>query len=134
MSDFATARVFVNGTAMKGGVLSHNLAGATFLGEASTAPRYRFFSVGGEFPGLLRDDEGGTSITGELYLVDVEVIAEVFLPAEPPELELGLIRISDGSYAMGMVLRAGTESSPGSEEISSFGGWRAHLASLSASS
>jgi hypothetical protein len=133
MSDFATALVFVNGTAMKGGVLAPNLSNAEFLGEVATASRYRFFSVRDEFPGLLRDDANGTSVAGELYRVDVATVAEVFLPDEPPELEFSLICLSDGSYALGMVLRPGIDKLPESTEITVFGGWRAYLKSLDAS-
>lgn len=133
MSDFTTALVFVNGTAMKGGVLARNLSSADFLGEVSTAPRYRFFSVRDEFPGLLRDDASGTSIAGELYRVDVKTVAEIFLPDEPPELELSLIFLSDGSHALGMIFRPGIEDLPDTTEITLFGGWRAYLQSLDAS-
>lgn len=127
-----TELVFVNGTAMKGGGLSHHLAQAEFLGESATAPRYRFYSVRDEFPGLAPVDRGGASIAGELYRVDLETISQKFLPDEPRELELSLIAIHDGRYALGMILRPDFERLHGLEDITDRGGWRAHLASRDA--
>ena len=60
----SAVRMFVNGQAMSGGSLSDALAGGRFLGAANTAPRYRFFSVRDEFPGLFRVADGGVPIPG----------------------------------------------------------------------
>ena len=79
-----SVRMFVNGEAMSGGRLHVNLRAATFCGPCSTAPRYRFFSVRDEFPGLHPVPEGGASIPGELYEVSYETLRESLLPAEPP--------------------------------------------------
>ena len=83
-----TVPLFVNGGGMRGGNVHHSIAGLPFLGEARTAPRYRFFSVRDEFPGLWPVAEGGVSVPGELYDVPLDVIRDRFIPAEPPELEL----------------------------------------------
>ena len=93
--------LFVNGGGMRGGNVHYSIEGLPFLGEASTAPRYRFFSVRDEFPGLWPVDEGGVSIPGELYEVPLDVIRDRFIPAEPPELELSVIELDDGSSARG---------------------------------
>ena len=90
---------------MRGGNVHHSIEGLPFLGEARTAPRYRFFSIRDEFPGLWPVAEGGVSVPGELYDVPLDVIRDRFIPAEPPELELSVIELDDGSSAVAVVLR-----------------------------
>ena len=88
--------LFVNGGGMRGGNVHHSIEGLPFLGEARTAPRYRFFSIRDEFPGLWPVAEGGVSVPGELYDVPLDVIRDRFIPAEPAELELSVIELDDG--------------------------------------
>src|SRR5216684_3618538 len=62
-----TIVLFVNGTLMRGEPLHGNLAGAKFLGSATTAPRYRLFSVHDVHPAMLRQTSGpGAAVKGEL--------------------------------------------------------------------
>lgn len=127
-----TVPLFVNGGGMRGGEVHYSIEGLPFLGEARTAPRYRFFSVRDEFPGLWPVDDGGVSIAGELYDVPLDVIRDRFIPAEPPELELGVVELEDGSSALVVVVRANVYASgEGLKDISEYGGWRAYRASLS---
>lgn len=127
-------RVFVNGQAMSGGSLHGPLAEhGHSLGEARTAPRYRFWACRGEFPALEplgpADAAAGWSVPGELYLVDYGVLRDLFLPAEPPELELGVVELMDGPGALSMRLRDGVRTdSPHMEEIEPGTGWRKYLA------
>ncbi|MGI5272381.1 allophanate hydrolase-related protein [Nonomuraea sp. CA-218870] len=121
-------RMFVNGQAMSGGSLNAALAGARFLGPATTAPRYRFYSVRDEFPGLHPVGEDGHAVPGELYEVTYEILRDHLLPGEPPELELGVIELADGSGSLSMRMRAEALEAPGVTDISEAGGWRAHLA------
>jgi diadenosine tetraphosphatase ApaH/serine/threonine PP2A family protein phosphatase len=124
--------LFVNGGGMRGGEVHYSIEGLPFIGEARTAPRYRFFSVRDEFPGLWPVDDGGVSIAGELYDVPLDVIRDRFIPAEPPELELGVVELEDGSSALVVVVRANVYASgEGLKDISEYGGWRAYRASLS---
>jgi hypothetical protein len=118
--------LFVNGEGMRGGRLHHNIVEYPYLGEVRTAPRYRFFSVRDEFPGLQFVKTGGASIAGELYDVPLSVIAEEFLPDEPPELELGVIQLDDDSYALAVRLRPGEAESGTHKDITSYGGWRTY--------
>jgi allophanate hydrolase-like protein len=123
--------LFVNGGGMRGGEVHYSIEGLPFLGEARTAPRYRFFSVRDEFPGLWPVDEGGVSVPGELYDVPLDVIRDRFIPAEPPELELGVVELDDGSSALVVLVRANFyESGEGLKDISEYGGWRAYRASM----
>ena len=120
--------LMTNGEGMSGGRLNHNIADHPFIGEAETAPKYRFFSVRDEFPGLLPAGPGGGSVRGELYDVPLEVIRDMFLPDEPPELELGVVELADGTATLSMVLRDSEKDRH--KEITELEGWRAYRASL----
>lgn len=120
--------MFVNGQAMRGGSLNDALADARFLGPARTAPRYRFFSVRDEFPGLHPVTDGGLAVPGELYELSYAMLREQLLPREPAELELGVIELSDGTGSLAMRMRAWVLDGPGLTDISAAGGWHAYLA------
>lgn len=119
--------LFVNGEGMRGGSVHHSIAEHPFLGTAQTAPRYRFFSVGDRFPALWPVTDGGVAVPGELFDVPLEVVRDAFLPVEPPELELAVIELSDGSACLAVVLRAEAHRrGDGLVDISDSDGWRAH--------
>jgi gamma-glutamylcyclotransferase (GGCT)/AIG2-like uncharacterized protein YtfP len=118
--------MFLNGGAMRGGPLHHLLGDAPLLGEVRTAARYRFYSVGDRFPGLQEVESGGFEIAGEVYDVPMEVLRDSLLPAEPPELELGVIELADGRPSLAMVLRREFTEHTGLKDISATGSWRAY--------
>ena len=60
---------------------------------------------------------------GELYEVSYALLRDRLLPAEPPELELGIIELDDGSGSLAMRLRAEVLETPGVIDISDQGGW-----------
>jgi gamma-glutamylcyclotransferase (GGCT)/AIG2-like uncharacterized protein YtfP len=122
-------RMFLNGGAMSGGPLHGHLRGAPLLARVRTAPRYRFYSVRDEFPGLFPAGAGGdgVAVEGELYDLPEELLRDSLLPHEPPELELGLIELEDGSAAFAMLLRDVARQGGEVADISRFGGWRAYL-------
>jgi hypothetical protein len=127
--DTTTVPLFVNGEGMSDGSVHHSIDGLPFLGTARTAPRYRFFSVRDEFPALRPVDDGGVSVEGELYDVPLEVIRDRFIPAEPPELELGVVELDDGRAALVVLLRDDAyQVGEGLIDISEHGGWRAYRA------
>jgi gamma-glutamylcyclotransferase (GGCT)/AIG2-like uncharacterized protein YtfP len=117
--------LFVNGGGMRGGNVHHTIADQRFLGAAHSAARYRFHSVRDEFPGMEEVAEGGVAVPGELYLVDLDVIRTRFVPAEPAELELGVVELEDGSSALAVVVRRGLDRGV-LRDISGAGGWRAY--------
>lgn len=123
--------MFLNGTAMSGEPDHHAIEGATFLGPARTAPRYRFIAVGGRFPGLFPVEERGTSIVGELYELSEEILFGSLLPAEPPELEIATIELDGGDIVNAMQLQP-ERIGDGDEvvDISALGGWRAYRSHL----
>jgi hypothetical protein len=109
---------------MRGGAVHHTIAAHPFLGHARTAPKYRFFSVGDRFPALWHVDHGGVSVPGELYDVPLTTIRDQFIPAEPAELELGVVELADGESALAVVLRPQVLNCPELVDISDRGGWR----------
>ena len=118
--------LFVNGTLMHGLALNANLAGATFLGEANTAPIYRVHSIGDSHPGMYEVDKGGVSVPGELYLLPDDVWRRVEA-GEPPDLYKGPITLADGRVVDGILYpRALAEGRH--PDISSYRGWRAYVA------
>lgn len=120
--------IFLNGTAMAGGAGHWALQGATLLGPARTAPRYRFYSVRDDFPGLVPVDTQGASIEGELYDLPDEVWRDSLGPSEPPELFLGEIELDDGRAVNAMILDLTAGQEGDAVDITDHGGWRAYLA------
>jgi gamma-glutamylcyclotransferase (GGCT)/AIG2-like uncharacterized protein YtfP len=68
-----TLRLFVYGTLMRGGVRHPPLASQRFLGEVRTRPLYALFHLI-DYPGLVRCEQGGMIVHGELYDVDVSLL------------------------------------------------------------
>jgi hypothetical protein len=72
----------------------------------------------------------GVSVVGELYDVPWDVLRESLLPAEPEELELGIIELEDGSGALAMIRRRTyAESDVTFRDISEHADWNAYTAS-----
>lgn len=122
--------LFVNGTLMRGLKLSANMGTSPFLGEFRTAPFYRVYTINDVHPGMYRiepGETGGGSISGELYEVAEDTWAQIEA-GEPPNLYRGLIELEDGRQVFGILYpRALAEGHY--PEITSFGGWRAYMAS-----
>ena len=126
-----TVRMFLNGGGMRGGNVHHHIEGiAQFAGEVRTAPKYQFYSVRDEFPGIYLVGDGGHAIAGELYELPLGVLRDGLLPAEPAELELSIIELENGSASLSMVMRETELKAPGVVDISEHGAWRAYKESL----
>ena len=123
------ALMFLNGEGMRGGTAHEHTTGSAFLGEAWTAPQYRFLAFGEEFPGLLPVDRDGAAIVGELYDVPLDKLQRL-LRAEPPQLELSVVTLSDGQLSFGMVVRAGQAIDSATIDITEVASWRRHLSGL----
>ena len=118
--------LFLNGEGMRGGRVHPHIAHHRFLGEARTAPRYRFYIYEDRFPALWPVADGGVSVPGELVELPLEAVRDEFLPVEPPELELGVIELDDSSASLAVVLRPEVHArGTGLVDISNAGGWRA---------
>lgn len=121
--------MFLNGGAMRGGPLHHLLGGAPLVGVVRTAPKYRFYSVGDRFPALDPEPAAGAGVCvlGELYDVPWDTLRDRLLPAEPAELELGVIELEDGSGTLAMVRRRSyAEPDQAYRDISEHADWRAY--------
>jgi hypothetical protein len=119
--------MFLNGGGMRGGSLHHLLHGAPLVSDqARTAARYRLHSVGDRYPALELVQAGGAAIAGEVYDLPLDVLRDSLLPAEPPELELGVIELADGTPSLGMILRRPCPPLDELTDVSGYGGWRAY--------
>jgi gamma-glutamylcyclotransferase (GGCT)/AIG2-like uncharacterized protein YtfP len=118
--------MFLNGGAMRGEPLHHLLDGAALVKETTTAPKYRFYSVGEACPALHPVAHGGAPVAGELYDLPLDVLRDRLLPSEPHELELGVIELEDGSSSFAMLLRRPYTSHARLTDITEFGDWRAY--------
>ncbi|MGH8791167.1 MAG: allophanate hydrolase-related protein [Stackebrandtia sp.] len=121
--------MFLNGGGMSDGPLHDKLCGAPKVADARTAARYRFFSVADRYPALdaIDDEADGYAVAGEVYDLPLHVLHDSLLPVEPPELELGVVRMFDGSCALGMLLRRELRGSSELVDISRFGSWNDYL-------
>jgi allophanate hydrolase len=105
--------------------------GAALVEATTTAPRYRLYALPGTTPpkpGLLRVSEGGAAIAVEVWSVPQSAVGS-FLALIPPPLGLGSIELLDGRLAHGFLCEPHALSD--ARDITSFGGWRAYLRSLS---
>lgn len=102
--------LMTNGEGMRGGRLHDTIAAHPFVGERRTAPKYRFFSVRDEFPGILPVGEAdGGSVRGELFDVPLEVIRAGTCPRSLPSSRTGRRRCR---WCCGARSAIGTRTSP----------------------
>ena len=123
-----SVKVAVNGTLMRGLELNRNMivAGATFVREAATVPRYRIWSIDDRHPAMIRVASGGVSVAVEVWAVSPQGLAQILLQ-EPPGLCIGKVRLSDGEDVLGVL--GEPLLCEGQREITQHGGWRAYIAS-----
>ena len=127
------ALIFLNGGAMRGGPLHAQLKGAPLVRTARSAARYKFYSVRDEFPAMDAAQAGdgpGCVVLGEVYDIPLETLRDHLLPAEPPELELGVIELDDGTGCLATVLRHPVGDPEELLDISDIGDWRVYLNAL----
>ena len=103
--------------------------GARLLEEAATAPDYKLYALDTTppKPGMLRVVAGtGTAIKLELWALSAASFGK-FVAAIPPPLSIGTVRLADGRGIKGFIVEPAAVG--GARDISSFGGWRAFVAS-----
>ncbi|HEY5705610.1 MAG TPA: hypothetical protein VIS96_08565 [Terrimicrobiaceae bacterium] len=121
----------VVGAHLRGQPLNHQLIelGAAFVRQTLTAPRYRLFALANTSPpkpGMIRSEKGA-SIEIEIWeLAPAEFGA--FVAAIPSPLAIGSVELASGGWVKGFLCEE--VAIGGAREITSFGGWRAYLASL----
>ena len=119
----------VVGAHLRGQPLNHQLLdlGAVFSRPALTVPIYRLFALANTSPpkpGMIRSSVGA-SIEVEIWELTAEGFG-IFVAGVPPPLSIGNIILSSGGSVKGFLCEE--IALAGSEDITSFGGWRAFLA------
>jgi allophanate hydrolase len=127
--------IAVVGAHLSGMPLNGELAsrGGRLLRAAKTEPIYTLSALPGgppKRPGLLRVGEGaGHAIAVEVWSLPATGFG-TFVAGIPAPLCIGTLRLADGTMPKGFLVEpAGLI---GATDVSSFGGWRAYIASLSA--
>ena len=130
-----TLRVAVVGAHLSGMPLNSQLVErhATLLASTHTSPDYKLFALPKTQPpkpGLLRVTPGtGSPIEVELWEMPQAQFGS-FMALIPEPLGIGNIKLADGSTVKGFICEP--LALEGATDLSSFGGWRNYLASLSA--
>lgn len=125
----------VVGAHLGGQPLNHELTdrGARWLRTLRTAPDYRLFALANTVPpkpGLVRTPGfSGTGIEVEVWGLRPAAFGE-FVSGIPAPLAIGSVELMDGSRVRGFVCES--FALEGARDITSFGGWRAYLASIAA--
>ncbi len=127
-----TIPIAVVGAHLSGMALNHELTarGGTFVKAVATAPAYRLYALPGgppQRPGLVRVASGGASIATEIWALPPAAFGE-FVAAIPSPLGIGTVKLADGTAAKGFLCEA--VAVDGAKDVTSFGGWRAYVASL----
>jgi gamma-glutamylcyclotransferase (GGCT)/AIG2-like uncharacterized protein YtfP len=119
--------LFVNGTLMRGLGLHKNLDGAEFLGEFTTEPCYRLYSIDDIHPGMFKVAEGGVAVKGEMYRMSDEIWRSVE-DGEPPHLYCGPVQLDNGETVNGILFPQDIAEA-NHADISEYGDWRKYIAS-----
>jgi allophanate hydrolase len=105
--------------------------GARFAATVLTAPAYRMYALATvpPKPGLVRVDDGGEAVEGELWLLPSAALG-TFLAALPAPMTLGPVVLDDGRTVVGF----GCEplAVVGAPDITRHGSWPAYLAATAA--
>jgi allophanate hydrolase len=126
-----TIPVAVCGAHMEGLPLNHQLLerGATLLERTTTSAQYRFYALPGGppyRPGLIAVESHGASIEVEVWSVPSHAFGS-FVAGIPAPLGIGKITLADRRQVSGFLCEAHALSA--AQDITSFGGWRAFMAS-----
>jgi allophanate hydrolase len=120
----------VVGAHLHGMPLHHQLESrnARFVRKARTAPAYKLYAMPTTPPKpALIHAEGGAAIELEIYELSVDAFGS-FVAEVPAPLAIGTVSLEGGGAVKGFV--AEPRAMIGATEITSFGGWRAYIASL----
>jgi allophanate hydrolase len=104
--------------------------GASFVEETSTASEYRLYKLNGftpDRPGLIRVNEGGTSIKLEVWRLPIENYG-AFVTGVPAPLGFGTLTLADGKSVNGFLCEH--YATLNAVDISHLGGWRKYLEDL----
>ena len=133
-SGCACVRVAVVGAHLRGMPLNHQLTerGARWIETTQTSADYRLFALSGSVPpkpGLLRVARNtGAAITVEVWELPLAHYGSL-VSLIPPPLGIGTLTLLDGRQVQGFVCEP--LALQDAQDITSWGGWRAYLQSLS---
>jgi allophanate hydrolase len=122
----AVAGAHLRGLPLNQQLLEHD---AGFVRACNTAPVYRLYELPGSMPpkpGLVRVAENGVSIAVELWQMPLKRFGE-FVDLVAPPLGIGSLTLDGGEVVKGFLCESAAVAS--ARDISSFGGWKAFLAS-----
>ncbi len=126
----SSVELLVLGAHLTGQPLNPELVrlGGRLVGEAWTAPSYRLWALETvpTKPGLLRVDEGGAAVAGELWRLPAEAFG-LFVAALPTPMTIGSVELADGRRRPGFLVEPAATA--GALDITAHGGWRQYLAS-----
>ncbi|MCZ4321005.1 allophanate hydrolase [Pseudomonas anguilliseptica] len=127
-------RVAVVGAHLTGMPLNFQLTtrDAVLVEQTTSTASYRLYALPGTVPpkpGLARVAEDGAEIIVELWDVPQARFGE-FVAEIPPPLGIGNLELADGRWVKGFICEP--YALDGARDITSFGGWRAYIASLQA--
>lgn len=123
-------KLAVVGAHLHGMPLHHQLESrnARFIRAAQTAPTYKLYAMQTTPPKpALVHDETGASLALEIYELSHAAFGE-FTEEVPAPLAIGTVILEDGSSVKGFV--AEPRAMADAKDVTSFGGWRAYIASL----
>ena len=114
---------------MVGLPLNHQLTsrGAVFLQRTRTSPAYALYALPGGppfRPGLIRMTRGGAAIEIEVWSVPAIEFGSFVTEIGPP-LSIGKVELEDGSRVSGFLCEA--YATDGARDITSLGGWRRYV-------
>lgn len=104
--------------------------GATFVRATTTAASYRLYALPGgppARPGLIRVGDDGEAVALEIWALPAEGFGR-FVAGIPSPLGIGTLELADGARVKGFLCEAIARE--GARDVTSFGGWRAFVASL----
>jgi allophanate hydrolase len=125
----AYVTVAVCGAHMEGLPLNHQLTsrGALFVQRTLTVPAYKLYALPGgppHRPGLIRVASGGSAIEVEVWSVPIANFGS-FVAGIPAPLGIGKVDLADGTRVSGFVCES--YAVDGARDITSLGGWRRYL-------
>lgn len=125
-----TLSILLFGAHMKGLPLNTQVQelGGQFVAEVQTAPKYNMIYLpepAPHRPGVIRVDEGGTSIGAEEWSFPKASLGQLLSTIQQP-LGLGQIELSDGRKVHGFLCEASAAAT--AQDISLSGSWRGFLA------
>lgn len=130
MSQTATKRVFICGSALRGQPDHNNLGNAKFIRAAATRPLYRLHAAqDGWHPAIYEVTENGISIPGEVYELTLDAF-EHLSATEPPHMYPADVVLEDGEVLTAFLYPRELVEKHNWVDVSGYGGWAAYKADV----